>query len=302
MINLNNKNIFGINVGDISITLNKNFVLNINNIRYFDSSNSESQLDYTLYLNIVTFSNYEGRFYISLSTLIENMGFKPRTGSGNINERVKQSLDRLETKHNMIKLSRNNKEIHGEIFMTSENKETFNVKISDIHSILRCSKYTDKQKVLYLYSYIIASDYKNNNLNVGILSRDCSISKDFVLKCIDKFHEDGLIDKKYISTSRTIKEEDKPYVYIHINKLNGEVLYVGKGRNERYCDLKSRNSKYTSFISEIGEDNIECKIIDYFDNDYSAYVYEYEIVSKYRAIGQAKYCIVLGNLEIKDGQ
>lgn len=121
------------------------------------------------------------------------------------------------------------------------------------------------------------------------------------MKCLDIFHEDGLIDKKYISTSRSVKE-DKPYVYIHINKLNGEVLYVGKGRNERYCDLKSRNSKYTSFISEIGEDNIECKIIDYFDNDYSAYVYEYEIVSKYRAIGQAKHCIVLGNLEIKDGQ
>lgn len=295
------RNIFGINIEELHIKMRSDFVINKGNNIYFQP-NEDGQLDFLVYLTLIDNVNCKNIFDINLIRFVEKMGYKSNPRAGKINSKVMESIKRLD-KIKLLKLQDcDGKFIAGNLINFNQEEECFEVDMYDICRILEDSKYSSKPKVIYLYSYIIASNYKNNNLNIGILSRDCGLSTDFVLKCLDQFHEDGLIDKSFISTSRIIKEEDKPYVYIHINKLNGEVLYVGKGRNERYCDLKSRNSKYTSFISEIGEDNIECKIIDYFDNDYSAYVYEYEIVSKYRAIGQAKHCIVLGNLEIKDGQ
>lgn len=294
------RNIFGNNISEVYAKINKNLIIN-NTENTFLNLGENHQLGVSVYLTLIDNVNYRNEFEINLNRFIEKMGYVPKYGTGKINYKVLKSFKALND-IGLLDIKHNDGQCISGTISVFNSDDCFDMNIYNIVKINNSDKYTHKSKVIYLYSYIIASDYKNSNLSVGILSKKCNLTKDFVLKCLDQFHKDGLIDKKYISTSRIIKEEDKPYVYIHINKLNGEVLYVGKGRNERYCDLKSRNSKYTSFISEIGEDNIECKIIDYFDNDYSAYVYEYEIVSKYRAIGQAKYCIVLGNLEIKDGQ
>nr|DAV35967.1 MAG TPA: GIY-YIG nuclease superfamily protein [Caudoviricetes sp.] len=294
------KNIFGININEFNVKMRKDLIIGKHSDYYFKSDN-DGQLDLLVYVGLFDKVNYKNSFSVNINEFVTSIGYKPKHGEGKINSKTLKSFNRL-NENDLIELNNDDKFIAGHITYLDLDYETFELNIDNLNKIIKHSKYTHKTKSMYLYCYILAYDYINNNLSAGILSKECNLTYEFTLKCIDKFHEDGLIDKKYISTSRTIKEEDKPYVYIHINKLNGEVLYVGKGRNERYCDLKSRNSKYTSFISEIGEDNIECKIIDYFDNDYSAYVYEYEIVSKYRAIGQAKYCIVLGNLEIKDGQ
>lgn len=84
------------------------------------------------------------------------------------------------------------------------------------------------------------------------------------------------------------------YVYIHIDKNTNEVLYVGKGTGDRFKDLTSRNDTYLKYINTLGKDNIECRIIKYFEDEAEAYNYEKEITDLFKSLGQAKYSIKSG--------
>ena len=39
------------------------------------------------------------------------------------------------------------------------------------------------------------------------------------------------------------------YVYIWINQVTKEVIYVGFGKNERYCSLRKRNQEFLDYVS-----------------------------------------------------
>lgn len=85
------------------------------------------------------------------------------------------------------------------------------------------------------------------------------------------------------------------YVYIHINKINNEVLYVGKGSKKRAYNLISRNEAYHKFINEIGLNNINVILMKSFKNEDKAYEFEKELTLKYKRKNQAKFNIKLGN-------
>ena len=62
------------------------------------------------------------------------------------------------------------------------------------------------------------------------------------------------------TTSKSIKNDY--YVYHHINKLNGDIFYVGKGRGNRAYDFNSRSDYWLRYTNK--HTDFEVKII--FEN------------------------------------
>lgn len=52
------------------------------------------------------------------------------------------------------------------------------------------------------------------------------------------------------------------YVYVWIRKDIDKVFYVGKGKNNRYKDLSSRNKWFLNVVHKVGMENIEIKILE----------------------------------------
>ena len=69
---------------------------------------------------------------------------------------------------------------------------------------------------------------------------------------------------------------------------------MGKGTKDRYNNLDERNDFYLSYISELGKENIECKIVKTFKNEEEAFIFEEDLTNVFKMIGQAKYCIKIG--------
>lgn len=83
----------------------------------------------------------------------------------------------------------------------------------------------------------------------------------------------------------------KYYVYEWFNIDTSEVFYVGKGCRDRYKSLNHRNK---SFLKYYNNNNVDVRIVKYFDNEDEAYLYEKNLTEKYRNIGQCQCCLIDG--------
>ncbi|MGE7119725.1 hypothetical protein ACQKIC_05910 [Peribacillus sp. NPDC046944] len=81
------------------------------------------------------------------------------------------------------------------------------------------------------------------------------------------------------------------YVYIHKDKKTGEIVYVGKGSNFRYCGYNSRSSEHAS---KMKSGKLEYIILKYFDEEEEAYIYEEKITNQYKMLNQGKFNISIG--------
>ncbi|MDU1854362.1 MAG: NUMOD3 domain-containing DNA-binding protein [Clostridium baratii] len=94
------------------------------------------------------------------------------------------------------------------------------------------------------------------------------------------------------------------YVYIHVDKLTGLVLYTGKGTRREYV-IKSGKHKGKKGIYDRAYSNddrpykidetIEVIKVKYFDNDREALNYEEFLTNWYRACGQCWFNEDMGN-------
>ena len=75
------------------------------------------------------------------------------------------------------------------------------------------------------------------------------------------------------------------YVYKFYRVDNKEVLYIGKGKGNRYKVRYGRNKLLTDALLKY---ECESEIIKYFDNEKEAFAYEDELIKKYKYIGQCK--------------
>lgn len=71
---------------------------------------------------------------------------------------------------------------------------------------------------------------------------------------------------------------NKNYVYLHINKSNGNVFYVGKGSGKRAYDIRNRNYHWNNIVKKYGFDvNI---VADNLTNE-EAFLLEMRLISFY---------------------
>lgn len=76
------------------------------------------------------------------------------------------------------------------------------------------------------------------------------------------------------------------YVYKWFIKETGEIFYIGKGRKDRYKQIRKRNKK---FLEVYSNNNCDTEIIEYFEKEEDAFKKEYELICHYKSIGQC-YC------------
>ena len=83
----------------------------------------------------------------------------------------------------------------------------------------------------------------------------------------------------------------KFYVYEWYNIDTNEVFYVGKGCKNRYKEIKKRNKKFLEYYEN---NNVNVKIVKFFDNEDEAFAYEKELTDKYREKNQCKCNLIDG--------
>ncbi|MDN4493370.1 hypothetical protein [Ureibacillus aquaedulcis] len=81
------------------------------------------------------------------------------------------------------------------------------------------------------------------------------------------------------------------YVYIHKLKQTEEVVYCGKGSNQRFRDYNSRGKEHVSLMKSGQLDYI---ILEYFEDENEAYDKEEIITERYKLANQCRFNIALG--------
>ncbi|HBF3887659.1 TPA: hypothetical protein KOD45_000875 [Clostridioides difficile] len=177
-------------------------------------------------------------------------------------------------------------------------------------------------KAIHIYSFLCYEyDFYLEKAEVSYdeISRNTGITRNVIANKLKLLQSLNLIEVKknkyganyyeinYIKEISIYNKFEKPpcniqglkektyYVYMHINKINNEVLYVGKGSKKRAYNLISRNEAYHKFINEIGSNNINVILMKSFKNEDKAYEFEKELTLKYKRKNQAKFNIKLGN-------
>ncbi|MDI0267831.1 hypothetical protein QIW52_17715 [Clostridioides difficile] len=177
-------------------------------------------------------------------------------------------------------------------------------------------------KAIHIYSFLCNKyDFYLEKAEVSYdeISRDTGITRNIISNKLKLLQSLNLIEIKknkyganyyeinYIKDISVYNLCEKPpyniqglkektyYVYMHISKINNEVLYVGKGSEKRAYNLISRNEAYHKFINEIGSNNIDVMLMKSFKNEDKAYEFEKELTLKYKRKNQAKFNIKLGN-------
>lgn len=74
----------------------------------------------------------------------------------------------------------------------------------------------------------------------------------------------------------------KYYVYEWFDLKNDMVFYVGKGTGRRYL-VKKRNKEFNQYIKN---NDVDVRIIKYFNNENESFLFEEKLISEYKSIGQ----------------
>lgn len=280
--------IYNINEEEFFVKLPNNTVWSLEE----DGISLKKELQYPFTLSVL-YQLYEnttpiGNTFFSIGELIINCGYKREKDT---NKKFRALLKKLEEKEIITNCSVSLEEAKiNDLIKCRLNLELksnfFIVYHKQFKTVFESAYSTPiKNNVFTFLCYILARNYvftlKEASLDLGTDIN--TIKKNYAI-----IKEMKLIE---------LKEEllnDFYYVYIHINKLNNEVLYVGKGTGKRYKDLNARNEIYLNYIKELGENNIECKIVKTFNNESEAFIFEEDLTKTFKSIGQAKYCIKIG--------
>lgn len=260
-----NKN--GIETQDIFYKFHNSFVrATESGINYYFEPTQEGQLDYMVYTTLLYTSNNDGQFDVRINKLVTSMGYTPKAGAGKINDKVKKSLVRLENK-NLIEIDESEKTyVSGVVVLPEIDKRFFklyedNIKfiLNDLNSRFNAedefiSKYEDKAKAMYVYSYILSMMSKKAVASTEIkeyspmlcfptydkICKECNVSRSYLNKLLAYFEYDGLI---YTSNIGEIKDTYNETKNTAANYYTDDMKYlIDTYRYARgYYDLKSEN-------------------------------------------------------------
>lgn len=83
----------------------------------------------------------------------------------------------------------------------------------------------------------------------------------------------------------------KYYVYTH--KLNGEIIYVGKGTRNRAYRFYRRSELWKTIVGD-KQDLIKADIVAWFDDEMEAFEYESKLTAQYKSMGLCRANITVG--------
>lgn len=213
------KTYFGMNKNELFYLINANTIRASEGGEPHFEPNSDGQFDYMLYITLLMISNAEREFCTTINILAKKMGYKPKSGTGKINDKILKSLDRLMTTRRMIEYGEEDKVFYGKVILykneSKDNEILFKLKRHDVNKILDnpflklskddyTDKYGDKSKALYVYSYLISMMKTHNTTestiewcgcfpNIEKICEDCNVSASYLLKLLAFFEIDGLI-------------------------------------------------------------------------------------------------------------
>lgn len=236
------------------------------------------QFDFLVYTVIVYNSNPMGIFYTNINRMARLLGYKPRTGKNNINDRIKQSLERLKENWSLdykiedglyciqAMIPENEKHFFKLYYYTIEKILGLDYINKEDIEILGASKYKNKSKALYVYCYIVA---RMNNIKVENYSdtisccypsikeicNDCNIGDEgYLIKLLKYFELDRILFTTNIGQIKNgiLISNANNYYTLNIDNIYGACYYSKGYYYSRGYNIDDENFKIT-LAKEINE-------------------------------------------------
>lgn len=250
----------GIATNELFHKVNNNFVREYNGIHYFKPT-AEGQMDYMVYIALLSKINAYEEVEISLNRLVESIGYKPKTGKGKINEKVRESLKRLEYDYKLIvpAPTSTDKYLMLEVRVLEVQERFFKLNLNNIRKILNSSfklrsddftnKYTDKAKALYVYSYLLSMFGVHETTSIGVtfngcypnmdkICKDCNVTKEYLLKLLAYFEFDGLIYTANVGAIDGSTYKANNYYTDSLSGLSGAYTYATAYLDQNKLNIK----------------------------------------------------------------
>lgn len=263
----------GIATSELFHKVNNNFVREYNGIHYFKPT-ADGQMDYMVYIALLSKINAYEEVEISLNRLVESIGYKPKTGKGKINEKVRESLKRLEYDYKLIVPAPTSTEkyLMLEVRVLEVQERFFKLNLNNIRKILNSSfklrsddftnKYTDKAKALYVYSYLLSMFGVHETTSIGVtfngcypnmdkICKDCNITKEYLLKLLAYFEFDGLIFTANVGAIDGSTYKSNNYYTDSLSGLSGAYTYATAYLDQKQIKYKSNYMQCKELLSDI---------------------------------------------------
>lgn len=206
--------LYGIDKFNDHYKFSNSLVWNYDGLAVFNGEVDKNfKFDYMIYsILYMKQSPRDNDVVININKLVKMIGRKPNAHKGKINDKVKESLKRLESKYGLIYYSIDGNYIEAYLINTKNEANFYNMYNYKFNLILNMEKdelysnrYKNIENALFLYSYIVSRmSYQDvyNNVNSQFLTcfppieeikRDCKLNDTQVRDLLRQFEADGLI-------------------------------------------------------------------------------------------------------------
>ena len=223
---------YGIHRKDMFYKIGNGFVRTVNNKfvengrEYYFAPTKEGILDYSVFLTILYNCNGQNEFDIRINKIIKSLGKKPQSGIGRNNDNVKQSIKRLEQKFLLRIDEFEDSFVSGEVLLPDLEKHFFKLYENDLIMIMNnlskrsmeddefISKYKNKEKAIYVYSYLLSMLGKHETTEAGMetylcfpsykqIAEECGVSESYINKLLAYLEYDELLFSIYLGDAET---------------------------------------------------------------------------------------------------
>lgn len=276
---MNNDKFMGIDKSTMHHQLNNNLVWNgedRDNVMF--TSNREDVFDFLTYtILIYNCSPWANIIYISIPQLARIMGYVPKSGKGKINDKIKQSLDRL--RNNLfIEYKIVDKSYIIKVHVKNVCEHFFQLHYSTINKIIGLdtliedengeviddtNKYLDKAKALYVYCYIVARmGYIDDESKISCcypsyeeICEDCSIDKTTLTKLLRYFEMDDLLYTVNIGqvSKDGLFQNSNNYYTTSLDNISSIAKYSKTYYEAQGYKVKSRETQFNTLAREINK-------------------------------------------------
>ena len=289
VVNLKNNKFLGIELNKAHHQMDNRLVWSPNGENILFKSTPEETFDLMLYVTLVYHVSVMGVVESTIPRLAKKMGYKPRNGKGNINDKIKKSIERL-ADNMFIEYYIDEKIYCIKLNVRTSEKQFFRLHYYTIDKILGIgfiddldaeiiegnTKYTDRAKALYVYCYLCARMSYQTRMKYNFngdaddgeemkfaisypsyeeICEDCSISKSTLIKLIRYFELDNLLFTANIGLLKMDNEKAMANNYYVLNyedlaEANQFALKFYKGNG---YDVTDRNVQKVYLADKISK-------------------------------------------------